>query len=291
LRFLTGVVFAHTCDAMQALADLWRMGAPGSPFVYTVMQPVNLGTPAARPYLLAELFRFQEHLTDFDKSRGTVSPPGDEQLRDSIALYDETRHLVAELRSQRGAVSTSEFFAILDAAQIMPRETFNPLLSQVLSSLEAPRLSPSGPRLFLSGAVLDERRLLELIEDLGASVAGDDLCTGSRHFHGRVAPAGPQHRYAPLEALADYYLERPPCPTKYHPVHDPGRHLLNQVDSARADGVVFTLEKFCEPHAFDYARVLPSLDAAGVPHLLLEMEQTPSLEAWRTRLQAFLETL
>jgi benzoyl-CoA reductase subunit C len=168
---------------------------------------------------------------------------------------------------------------------------FNPLLSQVLSSLEMTRVSPSGPRLFLSGAVLDERRLLELIEDLGASVAGDDLCTGSRHFHGRIAPVGSQHRYAPLEALADYYLERPPCPTKYHPAHDPAKHLLDQVDSAQAEGVVFTLEKFCEPHAFDYARVLPSLDAAGVPHLLLEMEQTPSLEGLRTRLQAFLETI
>jgi benzoyl-CoA reductase subunit C len=53
--------------------------------------------------------------------------------------------------------------------------------------------------------------------------------------------------------------------------------------------VVFVIEKFCEPHAFDYALVLPALDRAGVPHLLLEMEQTPSLEALRTRLQAFVE--
>jgi benzoyl-CoA reductase subunit C len=55
--------------------------------------------------------------------------------------------------------------------------------------------------------------------------------------------------------------------------------------------VVFALEKFCEPHAFDYARIRPTLDEAAVPSLLLEMEQVPSLEALRTRLQAFIEML
>jgi len=93
----------------------------------------------------------------------------------------------------------------------------------------------------------------------------------------------------PIDNLADYFLRRPPCPTKFHPAHDPGRHLLDQVRQARAGGVVFVLEKFCEPHAFDYALVRPALNDAGMPHLLLEMEHTPSLEALRTRLQAFVE--
>ncbi len=120
-------------------------------------------------------------------------------------------------------------------------------------------------------------------------MAGDDLCSGSRHFLNR--PSVGHAEADPLAALADYYLERPPCPTKYHPAHEPGAHLLDQVRQARAEGVVFVAEKFCEPHAFDYTRVLPALDRAGVPHLLLEMEQTPSLEALRTRLQAFVEIL
>jgi benzoyl-CoA reductase subunit C len=134
--------------------------------------------------------------------------------------------------------------------------------------------------------VLDEPRLLNLIEELGAHVAGDDLCTGSRHFSEQVGAEG-----EPIVGLAAYYLRRPPCPTKYHPDHDPARHLIDQFRQAGADGVVFALEKFCEPHAFDYALIRPTLDQAGVPNLLLEMEQVPSLEALRTRLQAFVEML
>ena len=68
LEFLAGTVLAHTCDAMQALADLWRMNTDATHFVDTVMQPAHLGTPAARPYLVAELNRFRERLAAFSRS-------------------------------------------------------------------------------------------------------------------------------------------------------------------------------------------------------------------------------
>jgi bzd-type benzoyl-CoA reductase N subunit len=281
LDFLAGTVFAHTCDAMQAQADLWRINAGRSYFVDTVMQPAHLGTPAARPYLVAELARFRDRLAAF-----AGRPVGVDDLRASIALYDETRRLVAAFRERRDRLAAPQFFAVLDAAQVMPRELFNPLLADLLDALAGAPNRSGGPRLLLVGAVLDEPRLLDLVEAVGARVAGDDLCSGSRHFHGQVGAVGD-----PLSALAGYYLQRPPCPTKYDPAHDPGRYLLDQVRDVQADGVVFVIEKFCEPHAFDHALVRPALERAGLPSLLLEMEQTPSLEALRTRLQAFVEIL
>lgn len=287
LSFLSGMVFAHTCDAMQAQADLWRMNTPPAHLVETVMQPANLGTTAARAYLTSELRRVRERLAAV-----AGHPIRDSDLAASITLYDETRESVTQLQRFRDQIGTSTFFAVLDAAQVMPREIFNPLLKEFLSSLPDVAGDPrrpsrwSGPRLFLVGAVLDEPRLLELIEEVGAQVSGDDLCSASRHFHEQVGSEGDV-----LANLAAYFLQRPPCPAKLAPLHNPGRHLLEQVQQSRADGVVMVLEKFCEPHAFDYALIRPSLDEAGVPHLLLEMEQTPSLEALRTRLQAFVEIL
>ena len=287
LDFLAGTIFSHTCDTMQAQADLWRMNSQPSYFVDTVMQPANLGAPSTRPYLVAELRRFAERLGSF-----AGRPVSKEALRESISLYDETRQLVGALQGARDKLPATAYFAILDAAQRMPREAFNPLLARLLADLDAGAQGSeygqagSGPRLFFIGAVLDEPRLLELVEEMGAQVTGDDLCSGSRHFLDQVGTGGD-----PFESLAGYYMRRPPCPTKYHPNHDPGRHLLEQANQVRADGIVFALEKFCEPHAFDYALVRPMLEEAGMPHLLLEMEQTPSLEALRTRLQAFVEMI
>jgi bcr-type benzoyl-CoA reductase subunit C len=279
LSFLAGAVFAHTCDTMQALADLWRMNTTASHFVDVVMQPANLGSPAARPYLVAELGRFRSRLADF-----AGRPIRDTDLLASIAIYNRSRQLVQALNRQRGRLSTPDFYAILDAGQSMPPQEYNLLLAQLLEGLDAPT-EPDGPRLFLVGAVLDEPRLLDLIQDLGGQVVGDDLCSGMRPFCDQVGDGDP------LVALAEYYLRRSPCPTKFQPLHDVGRELLAQVREVRAQGIVYVLEKFCEPHAFDYAMAIPALDRAGVPHLLLEMEQTPSLEALRTRLQAFVEIL
>ncbi|HSJ53164.1 MAG TPA: 2-hydroxyacyl-CoA dehydratase family protein [Anaerolineae bacterium] len=278
---VAGAVLAHTCDTMQAAADLWRMHSGDSLFVDTVMQPANLGSPAARPYLMAELARFRQKLAAW-----AGNALADNRLRASIALYDETRRLIAGLQDQRDYLSASSFYAVLDAAQSMPREEFNPLLADLVGGLYRTSRRKSGPRLFLTGAILDEPRVLELIDDLGAQVAGDDLCTGSRHFAGLVGDGED-----PIAALADFYLRRPPCPAKLLPGHDTGQHLLEQAQKVQADGVVFIVAKFCEPHAFDYALSFPTLDGAGLPHLLLEMEQVPSLEALRTRLQAFCEML
>lgn len=282
LAFLAGTVLAHTCDAMQALADLWRMNTPESCFVDTVMQPTNLSTPAARPYLLAELGRFRQRLAGFSGQSLT-----DDDLWASIALYDETRRLVGRLQHLRDRLTASQFFAVLDAAQIMPREQFNPLLAGLLDDVEQASGSPAaGPRLFLAGAVLDEPYLLEMIDDLGAQVVGDDLCSGSRHFYGQVGGEG-----NPLAALADYSLRRLPCPAKLHPAYDPGHYLLERAREGQADGLLLIVEKFCEPHAFDSALLRPALEQAGLPYLVLEMEQASSLEALRTRLQAFVEML
>ncbi len=280
LESLAGVIFAHSCDAMQASADLWQMNTAQELYVDIVMQPTSLGNASARSYLVAELYRFRERLAAFVGHTIT-----DEDLRASITLYNETRRLVQALLPLRHHLSSPHFFAALDAAQSMPRESFNPLLAELLETLESIPSDSVGPQIFLAGAVLDEPRLLDLIQDLGGRVAGDDLCSSSRHFHDRIGDGDP------ILAMAEYYLLRPPCPTKFHPLYDPGRGLLDQVRRVHAQGVVFVLEKFCEPHAFDYALVVPALDKAGIPHLLLEMEQTPSLEALRTRLQAFFEIL
>ncbi len=283
LRFLAGTVFAHTCDALQAQADLWRINAREGHFVEVLMQPANLGAPAARPYLLAELSRFGQRLAAL---RPDAGPLTDAALQASIGLYDETRRLIQALQALRPRMRVADYFDVMDAVQIMPREEANPLLARLLEEMKQAPPRPKGPRLYLVGAVLDEPRLLGLIDDLGAQVVGDDLCSGSRHFHGQVGADGD-----PLEALADYYLTRPPCPAKYLPDYDSGRHLVEGARASGCDGVVFVVEKFCEPHAFDYALVLPTLEAAGLPQMMLEMEQTPSLEALRTRLQAFVEML
>ncbi len=282
LAFLSGLVFPHTCDTLQVLADIWRENFPDL-FVATVVQPLNLGSPGARAYLVAELQRFRQ-----DLSRFSHHPINDDTLKASIRLHNETRHLLSRLDEQRSRLSARSFYAAVAASMVMPKEQFNPLAAELAELLngEAPRRE--GPRLILVGSVLGDSAVLDLIDDLGACVVGDDLCTGSRYFDQPVAEARDTE---PLEALADHYLKRRPCPTKHNPWWQRSRYLLELAEEKKADGFVFILQKFCDPHAFDYALVKETLDATGVPHLLLELEHTPAVGQLRTRLEAFLEML
>jgi benzoyl-CoA reductase/2-hydroxyglutaryl-CoA dehydratase subunit BcrC/BadD/HgdB len=124
--------------------------------------------------------------------------------------------------------------------------------------------------------------------DEAAIVVDDDLFTGLRYFAKDVAVDR-----KPIEALADRYLERiPPCPTKVDWETDWTDYIKEMVNRSKAQGVISLLVKFCPPHMLYYPDIRWGLAKAGIPDLLLETEhEVVSLEAVRTRLQAFIETI
>ena len=281
LDFVRAIVFPHTCDTMQALCDLWAINRPDIPAL-PFMLPTRLDASTARRYLMAELEQLHRRLEKL-----VSHPIAPEALRASIHIYNEKRHRLNRLTSQRDRLSNTDFYRLLDLGFVMPVEEYNALLEQALEALsQQPPLAADAPRLVLVGAVLDDPVVLPVLDELGARVVGDDLCTGRRYYSDLV-----HDDEDPIAALADRYLQRLPCPAKYHAEYPRAGHLLRLVQETQADGVVFLLSKFCDPHAFDYALVKPALESAGVPHLALESEHTPAPGQMRTRLQAFLEMI
>lgn len=278
LEGLAGVAFAQTCDAVQALADLWPRAVPQLPALYVAV-PHHLAAPTARPYQLAELQRLRQQLEEM-----TGQAIGDEALQASIALYNRTRALLGRLYELAERLPPPALHAALRAAFLMPQELYHPLLAQLLEQLPPP--GPGSPRLVVVGSELADPSLYQVIAEAGGRVVGDLLDLGQRHFAPPVAETGD-----PLQALADHALALLPSPTKYHPQRRRDAHLLETVRARRADGVIFARQKFCEPYGFDYVTLKAALDQAGVPHLLVELEQTPHVGQMRTRVEAFLEMI
>jgi bzd-type benzoyl-CoA reductase N subunit len=280
--FLEGVVFPHTCDTMQNLADIWRLNwvrKDVPPYVATVVGPVVLSGPHAKPYLVAELQRFTA-----DLARRFGVHITDEALHESICLFNRQRRLLARLYTMREYFTSADVLVIVITAMVMPKDEHIRLLESLLTATVEPESADDAVRLIVSGATLDEPTLLALIEELGGRVVWDDLCTGTRYFDTLAADDGD-----PIEALADRYLSRTPCPCKHHSAKDRLTHLVDLAKQHRADGVIFALKKFCDPHAWDYPRAAQALDRAGVPSLLIETEQAVPWGQVRTRVQAFLE--
>jgi benzoyl-CoA reductase/2-hydroxyglutaryl-CoA dehydratase subunit BcrC/BadD/HgdB len=298
------MVFPHTCDTLQSLAEIWKQQFPNFYFE-TVLQPTNLSSPSAKPFLIAELKRFFRSLEDF-------TGRSIEDLKRVIELYNEKRRLLSMFYSLRERLSNFQFFSVVGSGFLMPVEEYNSLLGELVQLLaERGTLKLSKARLILAGSVLDDLTIPSILDELDARVVGDDLCTGSRYFD-KLTTGGfdldfestklsrkaipfvrprRDHLCDTISAIADRYIERIPCPAKYKPSFRREEYLLTLVEKNGADGVVFVLQKFCDPHAFDYVLVKEKLEERGIPLLLLDIGGDLAIGQLRTRLQAFLEMI
>jgi len=286
LDFLDGTVFPHTCDSIQRLSDIWRMNITNK-FHLDVVLPVKLNTESARTYMVDVLKKFRTELGA--KLAVDVS---DEHLRAAAKTYNRIRAGLARLYDIRvknpGAIGSSDIHTVLKASMVMDRNRFAGTLEQLLDGLPVTAdFTADKKRLVLSGGLCATPDIYEIIEESGGAVVWDDFCTGARYFEGMIDEDGD-----PIGSIAERYLSRVVCPAKHAGVYSRGQYLLSRVKDLRADGVIFLLLKFCDPHAFDYPYMKAMLEREGVPALLFEIEDQSSSEGQlRTRCEAFIEML
>ena len=283
LGFLDMLALSNTCDVTRRLLDVWPECMPGVP-VHLVNNPQKLLDESNREYFQEELRRFQARVEEVSGRAVTT-----DALRGAIALYDETRGLLTEIyklrREDPPRLTGSEAFAAAFAASILPKDRANSLLRRLLGELrecEPPDLF--GPRILVTGSLLDDPSLLEMTEEVGGIVVADDLCTTSRWFaHG----AGPEGE--PLDAIRRMLDRRTFCACTF-PTEARLERILSMVDEFRADAVIQFNLKYCHPFLYESTPLRKRLEAKGVPVTILEVGHDRSgFGQLRTRIQAFIE--
>lgn len=290
LDFLEGVVFTHTCDTMQRLSDIWRINVR-SVFHLDVILPVKLDTESARAYYRDVLQTFRVELGE--KLGVAIS---DDDIRRAIALSNRIRRAFARIydvtASNLGILQGEELWMLDRAGMMMERNRFADLMEETANKLSADATNHPGAsaskRIFLEGGVCNYPDIFSIIEESGGVAVGDDLCTGFRYFSGLVDETNAD----PIGAIADRYIRRISCPAKHQGTTVRGERLVEMARERQAQGVVFFLLKFCDPHAFDYPYLRDTLEKAGIPSLMVEVDDPLQGEGQlRTRLEAFMEML
>ncbi|NIA15151.1 MAG: hypothetical protein GWP08_13850 [Nitrospiraceae bacterium] len=286
LDFAELMLFPHTCDTIQNLTDIWQRNVPSMKTI-AVSTPVSTGGEAEVVFYRAELERVRGILGKLD------APVTDEALKACLALYAAHRAAMRRLygirRANPCALSARGMMSIVLSSFLMPKDDHLAVVEELIAALEAAEIPENGsrPRLFVAGAACSSEAYVAAVEEAGAWIADDNLCTGARAFALQETGCGD-----PIEELARTYLSRVPCPAKHRPGFDPGAALLEDAQRAKADGVVFLFTKFCDPWAFDYPRMRDALEAAGIPSLLIEIEQhVPPSAQFETRVAAFVEMI
>ena len=285
LDFLQGVIFSHTCDSMQGLSDIWAHQGR-LPIHFNLMIPSNLESEHSRSYLRAEMERFKEFL---ESHSGEITP---QRMKASVQLFNRIREKLGEIytRRRKGVTQLPGIFfvQIIRAGYLMDRIRYLELLEELLDAL--PDQTEDGQDLvpvYLSGNMAHSEPYFSLIEEAGAWVVQDDLCSGARTLRLMVP-----ENLDPMEALTQRYFTSFFCPTKHIGYRAHGETLLGDVQKSGARGIIFLLYKYCEAHYFDYPDLKVALESKGIPCLLLDVEDPSySLGQLKTRIQAFVEML
>ncbi|MEW6398512.1 MAG: 2-hydroxyacyl-CoA dehydratase family protein [Bacillota bacterium] len=293
-RHVAGVGITHACDAMQCLAQAWRV-LVNEPPLFLLMFPTRRDN-AALGRLAAELR---------DLGARLPVPVRESALIEAMAEARARRRRVQEVLRRRGDLQPEAVWRVLSQPWTTAGvDAGGGAGGGALAAAETG--SGRVARIVLSGSILSSPRLLEMVSKAGGTVVGDDLCSGERGL-GAPLPAPPDGGTAPHDGesavqghtlgdpwgvLARQYLDMPPCPCRHPSPAERVRHLLELVAARRARGVILLREKFCDPHRWEDHAIMGQLRQRGIAVLELETEAgAVAGERALTRLQAFLETL
>ncbi len=289
LEPLDGMLFSGICDSARNLAFVFERNFQGK-YVDFLHLPQNPSSGASAGFLKAEYQRLAEQLETLGGRK-----LDDDALRASIAAYNENRALLRDLYALRAEnphqVCTSDLYLLQRAGNFLPVETHNAWLSRAIDGLaDRDAKSRDSVRIVIEGSFCEQPPLdlIRLVEEAGCYVLDDDFLLGRRWFAEDVPIDGD-----PLGALAESYLDR----SVYSSVRHDFRHrrhklLVEKARRLRADAVLFLIAKFCEPAYFDYVLFKRELEAASIPHLLLEFEEKAfTFDRMRTEVETFVESL
>jgi benzoyl-CoA reductase subunit C len=285
--FLDGVVFVNGCDHIRRAYDNWEAHQKALPFMHILPVP-HLISPEGQQWYKEEVIKLKEALEDYFDTE--VTP---DKLPEAVATYNETRRLLRDLYELRASdnppFTGTEVQAILSACNTIPKTEFNGMLSDLLKEAGT-RKSESNRnfRLMIAGSILDDFDLIKSVEDLGAVVVTDSLCTGARNFWDLTDEGGEA-----FDALVERYYNHVPCPRMFGEYSRRLGFLQDQAERARVDGAILEHIKFCDLHGTDNALLKNDLEKAGIPVIELERQYGPLADAGRirTRIQAFLERI
>jgi benzoyl-CoA reductase subunit C len=255
-------------------------------FAYLMFMPAHVQSPRAKPFLAKEYADFKEALERWGGKAisGTA-------LDNAIDVYNTNRRLMKQVyefrKRDNPPITGAETMAMVISSQLMDKAEHNKLLGQLLKELSGrDSVRETGARLMLIGSEMDDIEFVKLVEGLDATFVIDEHCSGTRYFWDEILPQ--ENR---LAAIAARYIDRIPCPPKDWPERRRLPFILGLAKEYRAQGVLLYQQKFCDPHEFDIPVLKKMFQENNIPTLVLEFDVTIPWGQFRTRIEAFLETL
>jgi len=258
LDYLDGIVIPYICDTTRCL-DLVVKHHHKLPYTECLRIPKDITRKGAIRYYRQELERLRNSL-----AAHLGHYPDAEELRESIALFNRVRgklrllrHMLAE---KPGTITAADYLLAVRSTMLVPKEGAEKLLDMAVESLASlPASDDPRPRVILAGKVPEPPGIIDMLEKSGLRIIDDLLALGSRYIMTDV-----DEEKEPMDALAERQFHMLPLSGIWdrHPTR--ASCLIERAKETKADGVVFLIQKFCEPWEIDYPGMYKELEEQGI---------------------------
>jgi len=286
------IITPTPCDAKLKMGEVLQDYLP----VHIMNLPRAKNRELVRRQWVAEIINMKSNLEAFTGKKITVKG-----LKEAIQLYQcaqfEWRKLTA-LRTKgnvlwgRDALLVAWLSYIDDVARWT--ENIEKLSTELKGMLKdgVAVCGEDAPRVMLAGSPImwPNWKLPDVIEESGALIVCDELCSGMRVLYDPVV-VDEWTEKSMVDALADRYLFPCTCPC-FTPNIEREDIILNRMREYNADGVIFHVLKGCHLTSFDATKTTRFLRENDIPVLKLESEyDVGDVAQIRVRVEAFLEMI
>jgi benzoyl-CoA reductase subunit C len=290
LDCLDGMLFPSICDVIRNLSGMWQIMFKDKYVKYFDL-PQNYDDSTGGAFYVHEMHTLCGDLEKISNRKIT-----DDDLRRSIAVYNENRRAIRELYAYRAQkpwqAPTSEVYLVLRAGAVLPPEEHTVLVRQYIGETDKEkRPQRDNARVVLTGSFCEQPPLglIKSIEMAGCYVVDDDFQLCQSMLLDDVSL-----EKDPLQALSEAFLHRSAqTSSKYdEKKEDKGRHLLRQVKTRGAEGVIFAAASFCDPALLERPMLLEILAKHKVPYTAFKYaENTGQMAPIREQTGTFADSI
>ncbi len=275
------------CDAARNLAPIW-----GRNFDYPcqiLYLPQNPNSSYSVQYLKEEYERIKGVIEKVAGKKITNN-----NLRNSISVFNKNRALLRKLyeikRTKPWLITINEAYVLMAIGGLIPREEHNEILEDVLPKIEGRNNRKQDRiRVVFEGGFC-EQPPLDMLRTIGRScyVVDDDLLIGLRYILEDI-DAGDD----PFNAMAEAYINHSTYSPVQHDLRKPKEKMLRErVQNAKADAVIITAAKMCEPGLEEQVTYTQEFDRNNTPYFVSEFEENmTSFDHLEIQLETFVENL
>jgi benzoyl-CoA reductase/2-hydroxyglutaryl-CoA dehydratase subunit BcrC/BadD/HgdB len=285
------IVGENTCDGKKKAYEQYK-DLVGNLYVMDLPQ---MKSEAGRNLLKAEYQKFAQKLEEISGKKIT-----EESLKKGIEIVNNKRKAIRRLADLRAAnpapISGLDALLINQIYFYDDPIRFTGSVNALCDELEERIKQQQGvfpantPRILMSGCpmAIPNWKLPHIIETSGATIVGEEMCTGDRGTRNLTTEANSVD--AMMDTVVDRYFKID-CAI-FTPNQDRLCNIKDMAKNLHADGVIHYSLQFCQPYINESIGIEKQLEEAGIPVLSIETDySSEDAGQLKTRIEAFIERL